>query len=66
MGSAAEPLRGDDLASTMIERIAPTTSHSDAWRELRTAFPNSPLAVRVAALELLRRRTAGEAVHIPR
>jgi hypothetical protein len=66
MGSAAEPLRGSDLASTMLERIAATTSHADALKELRIAFPESPLAVRVAALELLRRRGAGEAPHIPR
>jgi hypothetical protein len=50
----------------MLERITATTSHADALRELRTAFPESPLAVRVAALELLRRRGAGEAPHIPR
>ena len=66
MGSAAEPLRGSDLASTMLERITATTSHADALRELRAAFPESPLAVRVAALELLLRRSAGEAPHIPR
>ena len=66
MESAAEPLRGSDLASTMLQRITATTSHADALRELRTAFPESPLAVRVAALELLRRRSAAEAPHIPR
>jgi hypothetical protein len=66
MGSAAEPDRSSDLASTMLERIAATTSHSDALKKLRTAFPDSPLAARVAALELLRRRGAGEAPHIPR
>jgi hypothetical protein len=66
MESAAEPLRGSDLASTMLARITATTSHADALKELRTAFPESPLAVRVAALELLRRRGAGETPHIPR
>jgi hypothetical protein len=66
MGSAADPDRSSELASTMLERIAATTSHADALRELRTAFPDSPLAVRVAALELRRRRGADETPHIPR
>ena len=66
MGSAAEPARGNDLASAMVERILGTTSHADALRELRAAFPESPLSVRVAALTLLARRAARGPPHIPR
>jgi hypothetical protein len=66
MGSVVDAARGRDLASTMIERIRETTSHADALRQLRDAFPDSPLSVRVAALELLRRQALGEAPHIPR
>jgi hypothetical protein len=65
MGSAAE-LRGTDSASTMVERITGTMSHADALRELRSAFPDSPLAVRVAALAMLQRLGAGDPPHMPR
>lgn len=41
----------------MIERIARLrpTSTAEALRELRSAFPDSPLASRVTAVEALRR-----------
>lgn len=66
MGSAAEPPRGHDLAATMVERITGTMSYADALKELRSAFPDSPLAVRVAALATLRRRGAARPPHMPR
>ena len=61
MGSVAEPNVGKELAQTMVERIMGTTSHADALRKLRSAFPESPLAVRVAALRMLMRRGTAEA-----
>jgi hypothetical protein len=64
MGSATEPSAGKDLAQTMLERIAGTTSHAEALRQLRTAFPESPLTVRVLALAMLMRTSAGD--HNPR
>jgi hypothetical protein len=66
MGSAAEPSCGHALASTMVERITETMSHADALKELRSAFPDSPLAVRVAALAMLWRRGAGDPPYMPR
>jgi hypothetical protein len=56
MGSAAEPSRAEDLARTMLQRIAGTMSPAEALRELRAAFPESPLTVRVAALAMLHAR----------
>jgi hypothetical protein len=66
MGSVIEPNRSHDLASTMAEGIMGATSDADALKALRKAYPESPLAVRVAALALLARRHAGEQSHIPR
>ena len=64
MGSATEPTMGKDLARTMAERIAGASSHAEALSALRSAFPESPLTVRVAALAMLARRGPGD--HIPR
>jgi hypothetical protein len=66
MGSVTKPMRGKDLAQTMVERIMGTTSHAEALRELRVAFPESPLAVRVAALAMLTQSGASDPPHIPR
>jgi hypothetical protein len=66
MGSVAEPNVGKELAQTMVERIMGTTSHAEALRKLRSAFPESPLAVRVAALRMLPQSGANDAPHIPR
>ena len=63
MGSAAEPTT--DLAR-MADRIMGTTSHAEALRTLRSAFPDSSLAVRVAALAALTRRAPADTPHIPR
>jgi hypothetical protein len=45
----------------MIERIAQLhpASTADALRELRNAFPNSPLSSRVTAVAALQRTLAG-------
>ena len=64
MGSAAEPTT--DLARTMAERIMGTTSYAEALRTLRSAFPDSSLALRVAALATLTRRAKADPHHIPR
>ena len=64
MGSVTEPIAGKDLAQTMVERIMGTTSHADALKTLRSAFPESPLTVRVTALAMLTHRSAGD--HMPR
>lgn len=66
MGSVAEPKVGKELARTMVERIMGTTSHAEALRKLRSAFPESPLAVRVAALAMLTQSGANDPPHIPR
>jgi hypothetical protein len=50
----------------MVERIMGTTSHAEALRTLRSAFPESPLAVRVAALAMLTQSGANDPPHIPR
>jgi hypothetical protein len=52
MGSIVEPIDDGGLAEIMVERIAGTASHAEALRALRAAFPEMPLAARVAALEL--------------
>jgi hypothetical protein len=57
-------MTGKDLARAMAERIADTTSHAEALKALRSAFPESPLTLRVAALAMVPRRDAGD--HIPR
>ena len=66
MGPVAEPNVGKELAQTMVERIMGTTSHAEALRKLRSAFPESPLAVRVAALRMLPQSGASDPPHIPR
>jgi hypothetical protein len=50
----------------MADRIMGTTSHAEALRTLRSAFPDSSLALRVAALTALTRRAPADAPHIPR
>ena len=49
----------------MVEQIIRTgpSSHAEALKKLRAAFPDSPLTVRVAALAILVRRGAG--AHVP-
>jgi hypothetical protein len=64
MGSLAEPT--NELARTMAARVPATTSHAEALRVLRAAFPESSLAARVAALALLARSGVGGPPHIPR
>jgi hypothetical protein len=54
MGSIIEPTGDSGLVKVMVERIAGTASHAEALRTLRAAFPETPLAARVAALELLK------------
>ena len=66
MGSVAEPKVGKELAQTMVERIMGTTSHAEALRTLRSAFPESLLSERVAALAMLTRRGTNDRPHIPR
>ncbi len=66
MGSVTEPNVGKELAQTMVERIMGTTSHAEALRKLRSAFPDSPLTVRVLALAMLMRSSANDPPHIPR
>jgi hypothetical protein len=66
MGSVTEPNCSQDLASTMAERITGMASDADALKALRKAYPETPLAVRVAALVLLARRSAGGQPHMPR
>jgi hypothetical protein len=62
----AAPIKNPDSAQSMVERIVRhgPTSHAEALKELRAAFPDSPLTVRVAALAILMRRGAGD--HMPR
>ena len=58
------PLGGDrgsfeaETARALVERLgaAGRQSTAEMLQELRRAFPDSPLAVRVRALEALRRR----------
>jgi hypothetical protein len=64
MGQAAEP--ATDLARSMADRIMGATSHAEALRTLRSAFPESSLALRVAALAALTRRAPADTPHIPR
>jgi hypothetical protein len=66
MGSATEPTPGKDLAQAMAERIIGATSHAEALRTLRSAFPESSLTVRVAALARLTHKDAKFSAHIPR
>jgi hypothetical protein len=56
---SAEEASADDAAmARAIERLAATGRRSTAemLSELRREFPNSPLSVRIRALEMLRRR----------
>jgi hypothetical protein len=55
--TAPDASRGAALAR-MVDRIIASRPRSgaDALRELRAAFPDSPLTLRVAALDLLMRR----------
>jgi hypothetical protein len=48
-----------------VSRQCPTTG-TEALRQLRAAFPDSPLTLRVAALNLLIRRQGGDTGYIPR
>ena len=66
MGSVKEPGAGKDLAQTMVERIMGMNSHAEALRELRSAFPESPLTVRVLALAMLNRRGTNNPPYMPR
>jgi hypothetical protein len=61
---AGTPPRG--TAQDMLAHIARSgaVSGADALRELRTAFPDSPLTLRVAVLRQLANR--GGSPHIPR
>jgi hypothetical protein len=62
----AAPTKNPDSAQSMVARNIRRgpTSHAEALKELRAAFPDSPLTMRVAALAILMRRGAGD--HIPR
>jgi hypothetical protein len=58
MDVAIEPAtRGPGSAEAMVERISTggPKSGAEALRELRAAFPDSPLSLRVAALTALAR-----------
>jgi hypothetical protein len=66
MGSAPSTDELAELARIMSERIMGAASNTEALRQLRAAFPESPLAVRVAALAMLMGRSPGEAAHMPR
>jgi hypothetical protein len=59
----AEPSLADML--DWIDRQCPATG-AEALRQLRAAFPDSPLALRVAALNTLIRRQGGETGYRPR
>ena len=55
----AAPAGGDaETARALVERLnaAGRQSTAEMLQELRRAFPDSPLAVRVRALEALRKR----------
>jgi hypothetical protein len=63
MSMTADPLPPDAHFTTqaMMDRIARLrpASTAEALRELRSAFPDIPLAARVTALEAMRRTDAG-------
>ena len=48
-----------------VSRQCPTTG-TEALRQLRAAFPDSPLTLRVAALNLLIRHQGGDTGYMPR
>jgi hypothetical protein len=59
---------GEPSLAEMVEwigRQAPG-SGTEALRQLRAAFPDSPLTLRVAALNLLIRHQGGDISYIPR
>jgi hypothetical protein len=60
----AAPIEGGESAYQMVEQIIRTgpSTHAEALKTLRAAFPDSPLTVRVAALAILMRRGAGDHV----
>jgi hypothetical protein len=63
----AEPRLAEDLARSMVKRVVATMSPAEALRELRAAFPESPLTVRVAALAILQRNAGDQGrPYIPR
>ena len=57
MGKASRPSESDKVRA-MVDALsaAGRRSTAEVMHELRRAFPHSPLAVRVRALEALRRR----------
>ena len=59
---------GDLSLADMVEWIGRQcpSSGTEALRQLRAAFPDSPLTLRVAALNLLIRRQGGDTGYIPR
>ena len=62
MSMTADPVLPEtELTQAMMDRIARLrhASTAEALRELRTAFPQIPLAARVMALEAARRTIAG-------
>ena len=63
MSMTADPLLPEAHFTTqaMMDRIARLrpASTAEALRELRSAFPDIPLAARVTALEAMRRADAG-------
>ena len=63
LAPAGEPSLADML--DWIDRQCPT-SGAEALRQLRAAFPDSPLALRVAALSALIRRRGSEGGYRPR
>ncbi len=58
------PIEGGESAYRMVEQIIRTgpSSHAEALKTLRAAFPDSPLTVRVAALAILMRRGVGDRI----
>ena len=62
MSMTARPVLPEThLTQAMMDRIARLhpSSTAEALRELRSAFPDIPLAARVTALEAVRRALAG-------
>jgi len=59
---------GEPALADMVEWIGRQcpTSGTEALRQLRAAFPDSPLTLRVAALNLLIRRQSGNTAYMPR
>jgi hypothetical protein len=57
-----------ELAQAMAQRVMAASSHAEALKALRLAFPDAPLTLRVAALAMAAKPLAPERVrpHIPR